>query len=110
MEVSLLEISEVVERDLVEPPPRQRISLSLGHMSTIAKKQRGTGDPAVSFKDEVLNILDPFLLFYLRYGTYSLTKDMSTPDPDQIELDTEVETSDPEVVMDGDGQANPTPR
>ncbi|MDX6726569.1 MAG: hypothetical protein QOK49_1374 [Baekduia sp.] len=25
-------------------------------------------------------------LFYLRYGTYSLTKDMSTPDPDQIEL------------------------
>ena len=107
MEVSLMEISEVVERDLVEPPPRQRISLSLGHMSTIATKQRGTGDPAVSFKDEVLNILDPFLLFYLRYGTYSLTKDMSTPDPDQIELDTEVETSDPETVAGGDGQANP---
>lgn len=104
MEVSLLEISEVVERDLVEPPPRQRISLSLGYMSTIAKKQCGTGDPAVSFKDEVLYILDPFLLFYLRHGTYRLTKDMSTADPDQIELDTEVAPSDPETVADG---ANP---
>jgi hypothetical protein len=30
-------------------------------MSTIAKTPRGTGDPAVAFKERVLNILDPFL-------------------------------------------------
>jgi hypothetical protein len=108
LEVSLVEISEILERGLVEPPARQRISLSLGHMSSIAKKQRGTGDPAVDFKDETLNILDPFLLFYLRYGTYSLMKDMTTPDPNQIELDTEVETADPEDRSDRNDQLGPS--
>lgn len=66
-------------------------------MGTIARNRQEMGDAALAYKDEVLNILDPFLLFYLRYGSYSLRKDMSRPDPEQATLDIEFEPADPLV-------------
>ena len=64
-------------------------------MGTIARNRQTLGDPALAYKDEVLNILDPFLLFYLRYGSYTLQKDMSRPDIEQSTLDMELEPADP---------------
>jgi hypothetical protein len=53
-------------------PTRQQVAASLGHMRDIAKKARGSGDAALDFKDEQLHVLDPFLSFYLRYGSWTL--------------------------------------
>jgi hypothetical protein len=85
------ELTQILERNLTEPPGGQTITLSLGQMSTIAEDHRGTGDPALAYKNDVLHVLDPFLLFYLRYGTYSLMKDVSRHDPEQAELETAVD-------------------
>jgi hypothetical protein len=95
LQATLVEIGETIEASLLAPPTRQQIGLSLGHLGAIARKRQEMGDAALAYKDEVLNILDPFLLFYLRYGSYSLTKDMSRPDPDQESLDLELEPADP---------------
>lgn len=68
------ELGRMLERELVEPISGQQIALSLGHMAAIAEDHRGTGDPAVAYKDDMLHVLDPFLLFYLRHGTWDVTK------------------------------------
>jgi hypothetical protein len=75
--VSYPELARILERDLTEPISGQQITLSLGHMSTIAMENRGTGDPAVAYKNDDLHILDPFLLFYLRHGSWAVEKDMA---------------------------------
>ena len=72
--VSYRELTELLDKALTEAPSGQTIALSLGQMSAIAEGRRGTGDPAIAYKHDVLHVLDPFLLFYLRYGTYSLMK------------------------------------
>jgi hypothetical protein len=95
LQATLVEIGEEIERSLLEPPTRQQIGLSLGHLETIARNRQVTGDAALAYKDEVLNIIDPFLLFYLRYGSYSLRKDMSRPDPEQSTIEMEFEPADP---------------
>jgi hypothetical protein len=53
-------------------PTRQQIVASLGHMREIAMESRGTGDAALDFKNDELHMLDPFLSFYLRYGSWKL--------------------------------------
>lgn len=68
------ELGRMIERELVEPISGQQITLTLGHMAAIAEEQRSTGDPAVAYKDDKLHVLDPFLLFYLRYGTWDVTQ------------------------------------
>jgi hypothetical protein len=95
LQATLAQIGEEIEASLLEPPTRQQIGLSLGHMGTIARNRQALGDPALAYKDEVLNILDPFLLFYLRYGSYTLQKDMSRPNSEQATLEMELEPADP---------------
>lgn len=41
-------------------------------MRDIAREARGSGDPALDYKDDELHILDPFLSFYLRYGSWDM--------------------------------------
>lgn len=72
--LSYQELGRMIERELMEPISGQQITLSLGHMAAIAEEHRSTGDPAVAYKDDMLHVLDPFLLFYLRYGTWDVTK------------------------------------
>jgi hypothetical protein len=74
--VSYQELAKILERDLREPISGQQITASLGHMSTVARENRGTGDAAVAYKNDDLHVLDPFLLFYLRNGDRSVDKEM----------------------------------
>jgi len=74
--VSYPELARIIERDFREPISGQQITSSLGHMSTVAKENRGTGDAAVAYKNDNLHVLDPFLLFYLQHGSWSVDKEM----------------------------------
>lgn len=63
------EISRILDSQLAtENPSAQQLAGTLGHMATIASEARGSGDPAIAYKDGSLHILDPFLAFYLRWG------------------------------------------
>lgn len=75
--VSYKELAKILERDLVEPIQGQQITASLGHMATVAKDNRGNGDAAVAYKNDDLHVLDPFLLFYLRYGDWTAEKEIA---------------------------------
>jgi hypothetical protein len=66
-----------LERDLTEPVHSQQITSSLGHIASIAFENRGTSDAAVAYKNDELHVLDPFLLFYLTFGSWSVKKEMS---------------------------------
>jgi hypothetical protein len=82
--VSYQELARIIQRDFVEPISGQQITLSLGHMAALATDNRGTGDAAVAYKNDDLHVLDPFLLFYLRHGTWSVDKhieDDAEPEP-----------------------------
>jgi len=74
--VSYKELAKILEADFVEPIQGQQVTASLGHMATVAKDNRGTGDAAVAYKDDDLHVLDPFLLFYLRHGAWSVEKEL----------------------------------
>ena len=87
------ELAKVIERDFVEVPGGSTITASLGQMSKIAMSNRGDSEPVLAYKDGTLHILDPFLLFYLRYGTWTVEKDLKD-EPVQEELPVEA----PDVV------------
>lgn len=74
--VSYQELARILEGAFREPISGQQITASLGHMSTVALENRGTGDAAVAYKNDDLHVLDPFLLFYLRHGNWSVDKEM----------------------------------
>ncbi|RFB13653.1 hypothetical protein DZB84_16980 [Bacillus sp. HNG] len=57
-------------QDILDPrsvPPKQQITNVLIQMDKIAKNDI-KGEPAIDFKDNVLYIVDPFLIFYLRWA------------------------------------------
>ena len=83
--VTYQELAAVLERDFAEPIPGQQITASLGHMATIAFENRGSGDAAMAYKNDELHVLDPFLLFYLAFGSWSVKKEI-LEDPEQHEL------------------------
>ena len=74
--VTYQELAVILERDFAELIPGQQITSSLGHMATIADENRGTGDAAVAYKNDELHVLDPFLLFYLVFGSWSVDKEI----------------------------------
>lgn len=43
---------------------------ALGHMREIAFMSRGSGDPALDFKNGIVHVMDPFLAFYLEHGPW----------------------------------------
>jgi hypothetical protein len=51
-------------------PSSQQMASCLNHMKDIAWRSRGASDPALDFKDGAVHVLDPFLAFYLRYGSW----------------------------------------
>lgn len=67
--ITYQEIRKVLAQELESnmPQPQQVVS-TLTQMSNIANKARGSGDPAVAYKDDKLYLLDPFLEFYIRWG------------------------------------------
>lgn len=85
--VTYQELAQVLERDLTERILGQQITSSLGHMATIALENRGQSDAAVAFKSGELHVLDPFLLFYPVFGSWSVDKDMDESEQDESEQD-----------------------
>jgi hypothetical protein len=79
--VSYQELAKILDRDLREPISGQQITASLGHMSTVANEHRGTGDASIAYKNDDLHVLDPFLLFYLRHGEWTVDKEMVQEPP-----------------------------
>jgi hypothetical protein len=84
--VSYTELAAIIDRDFREPIAGQWIGASLGHMSTLADLNRGTGDAAVTYKNDDLHVLDPFLLYYLRHGSWSVEKPHMDDEPEQETL------------------------
>lgn len=76
-QVSYQRLARILERDLVEPISGQQVTASLGHMSALADQERGSGDASVAYKNDDLYVLDPFLLFYLTHGEWSVDKPMT---------------------------------
>jgi hypothetical protein len=70
MEVKTSEVRRNLDAIVRHVPQSQRIESVLKSLSRIADERRGLGDPALAYKDGVLHIVDPFLLFYLRYGSW----------------------------------------
>lgn len=66
----------ILERDLEkEDVPRgQHVTNSLSQMAKIAHRARGAGDAVLDYKDDELHILDPFLLFFLRHGSWDVER------------------------------------
>jgi hypothetical protein len=83
--VTYQELAMILEREFADAIPGQQIAAALGHMATIAVENRGTGDAAVAYKNDELHVLDPFLLFYLTFGTWSVDKEV-LENPEQDEL------------------------
>ena len=86
------ELATILEQNFADAIPGQQIAASLGHMATIALESRGSGDAAIAYKSDELHVLDPFLLFYLTFGTWSVDKEMPE-DPEQDELPLEPQAS-----------------
>ena len=85
--VTYQELAMILEKNFADPIPGQQIAASLGHMATIALENRGSGDAAVAYKADELYVLDPFLLFYLTYGTWSVDKEiLENPEQDELPL------------------------
>jgi hypothetical protein len=74
--VTYQELAMILEREFADAIPGQQIAAALGHMATFAVENRGTGDAAVAYKNDELHVLDPFLLFYLIFGTWSVDKEV----------------------------------
>jgi hypothetical protein len=70
--VSQQELVKILDRELKEAARGQQVTSSLINMSTIAEEARASGDPALVFKNDELYLLDPFLLFFLRWGTWDM--------------------------------------
>ena len=83
--VSFRELTWILQRDLTEAPDSETVAAALGELATIAARRPGPGGPAVAFENEALHVLDPFLRFYLRYGTYSLLKNVARSEPEHAE-------------------------
>lgn len=66
------EIVRILQANLVEPARGQHVSSALAQMSEIANDAKGSSDPALVFKNDEVYILDPFLLFFLRHGEWSM--------------------------------------
>lgn len=61
-------MAEVVE----DAPKPETISKTLKYLADIAEQVRGDDDPALTYQDPNLHLLDPFFAFYLAHGRWEL--------------------------------------
>jgi hypothetical protein len=64
------DIVRYLAAELTQTARGQEVTNCLNQMSKIAEEMRGAGDPALVYKNDELHVLDPFLLFFLRWGTW----------------------------------------
>ncbi|MCD2443188.1 hypothetical protein LQ757_12970 [Agromyces sp. SYSU K20354] len=65
-------LANELENYFIDVPKNQPLTSALGHMAEIARKGRGTSDAAFAYKDDRVNVADPFLAFYLQHGSWIL--------------------------------------
>lgn len=72
--VTKFAIADKMQGIVESAPSASTISGNLTHLAEIAEKVRGHGDPALTYQDPELQILNPFLSFFLTYGEWELPK------------------------------------
>ena len=72
--VSKSEVAHKMSELVQDAPTASVISGTLVHLAEIAETMRGQSDPALSYQDPDLQILDPFLGFYLAHGEWALPR------------------------------------
>ncbi|WP_146069015.1 ATP-binding protein [Cryobacterium sp. M23] len=66
-------LTGAVEKFIESDPTRsQQITQALKQLASIAEDNRDGTDAAIAYKEDVLSIADPFLAFYLGYGSWDL--------------------------------------
>lgn len=70
--VTKQQVADQMRGLLIEAPTTSAIGHNLTNLADLAEKTRGSGDPALTYQDPELQILDPFLSFYLAYGGWDL--------------------------------------
>jgi hypothetical protein len=85
--VNKQEVAAAMDKLVKNAPTASNVSNTLGHLSDIAHEKRGHDDPALDYKDPNLDILDPFLSFYLRHASWELPSPPRTIDVTEQILD-----------------------
>lgn len=71
-EITTQQLARTIGEHFVDAPKTQNVASALGHMKTIADESRGASDAAIDYKEDVVYMTDPFLSFYLRFGTWEM--------------------------------------
>lgn len=66
------EIAARMAELVVDAPKPETISKTLKYLAEIAEEIRGDDDPALTYQDPDLHLLDPFFAFYLAHGGWEL--------------------------------------
>ncbi|WP_131922542.1 MULTISPECIES: hypothetical protein [unclassified Curtobacterium] len=70
--VSKFDLAHKMTQLISDAPTASTISGTLHNLADVAEKHRGHGDPALTYQDPELQILDPFFAFYLAHGDWTL--------------------------------------
>ena len=70
--VDFKELSSEMGTLIQNAPPASSGSQTLGHLADIAEKNRGQGDPALTYIKPELEIVDPVLSFYIHNADWKL--------------------------------------
>lgn len=70
--VSKFDLAYKMAQYVEDSPKASVLGATLRNLADVAKVHRGQGDPAVSYQDPELQILDPFFAFYLAHGDWAL--------------------------------------
>lgn len=59
---------------VIDPDPQrsQQLTSALTKLADIAERNRDGGDAAIAYKEDRFSLVDPFLAFYLQYGSWEL--------------------------------------
>lgn len=79
--VSKFDLAHNMTQLVLGAPTASTIAGTLRNLADVAKKHRGQGDPALTYQDPELQILDPFLAFYLAHGEWALPLPARTGGP-----------------------------
>jgi hypothetical protein len=79
--ISAQDLGRTMATFLVDPPKPYSFGATLRHLAEIAEAQRGNGDKPLDYRNGTLEIVDPFLSFYLRYADWKLPAPPSVAEP-----------------------------
>lgn len=70
--ISKFTVADEMQKLMKSAPTASTISGTLTHLADIAESVRGHSDPALTYQDPQLQLLDPYLSFFLAHGDWIL--------------------------------------